>query len=147
MSAPELNTDIPNQDQKVSSETSRPSVGELVGLVSKQVSALIRGEISLAKAKAATAGKRFALAIGLFGTVAVMAFYLLERLLRAAEYGIGEFVPMWAACLIVAGILLVIMIILALIGKSAITKATTDTPAPQEGLSKDAKAIKKGLTK
>lgn len=130
-----------------SDKADRPSLGELVGLVSKQVSGLVQGEIALAKAKAANMGKQFGTAIGLLVVAGVLALYMLERFLRAAEYGLAEVVPMWAACLIVGGILLLLILILALVAKKKIDTGKNDVPAPQEGMAKNVDAVKKGLGK
>lgn len=140
-------TDAADTRESRSRKADRPSLGELVGLVSKQVSGLIQGEIALAKAKAANMGKQFGTAIGLLVVAGVLALYMLERFLRAAEYGLAEVVPMWAACLIVGGILLLLILILALVAKKKINTGKTEVPAPQVGMAKNLEAVKKGLGK
>ncbi|AOZ72009.1 hypothetical protein BK816_00775 [Boudabousia tangfeifanii] len=138
---------VEDAKESLNSGNSRPSLGELVGLVSKQTSALIRGEITLAKAKAAAAGKQFGVGAGLVVVALVLVFYFLERLFRAAEYAFGLLVPMWAAALIVAGILLLIILILLFVALASFKKGKTQTPNPGQGISMDVEAVKKGLNK
>ena len=52
---------------------------------------------------------------------------------------------MWAAKLIVAGILLVLVAILALVGKASLQKGISEKPDPQEGIKEGIAAVKKGL--
>ncbi|OKL48622.1 phage holin family protein [Boudabousia marimammalium] len=128
-----------------SSRQERPTIGTLVGVLSKQLSELIHGEISLVKAKAALAGKQFGAAAGMLVLALVLALYMLERFFRAAEYGLATVLPMWAATLIVGGILLVIVLILLLIAKMSIDKGKTQVPDPKTNIDKGIAAVKKGL--
>lgn len=144
--SPKPDTEMPaDLKAELNRREQRTSVGELAGVVSKQASALVKGEINLAKAKAAASAKRFGVGIGLLVVVGILALYLIERLLRVVEFAFALIVPLWAAALITAAILLVIMIVLALIALKSINKGKTDIPAPQKGVAKDVDAIKEGL--
>ncbi|OKL46570.1 hypothetical protein BSR29_07025 [Boudabousia liubingyangii] len=145
MSTPEQMSSKPETQAQARAE--RPSVGELVGLVSTQASALVKGEITLAKAKAAAAGKRFGVAGALLALAGILSFYLIERLFRAAEYAFGLLVPMWAASLIVAGLILLVMGLLAGVALASIKKGKNNMPNPGEGMGKNVAAVKKGLKK
>lgn len=121
------------------------SVGALVSRLSDQVHKLIVGEIELAKVKGQAMLKRAALGGALLVVAAVLALYMLGILLGAAVSAFALIVPLWAAKLIVAGILLVLIVILAGVGVLSLKKGFQDTPAPQEGVKETISAVKKGF--
>ena len=124
---------------------SRPNLGNLVSKLSDQVQALVKGEIELAKVKATNMAKRSGVGIALLVVAGVLALYMLGFLFGAAAEALVLAVPMWAAKLIVAGILLVLVAILALVGKASLQKGIADKPDPQEGIKEGIAAVKKGL--
>ncbi len=130
--------------QKKATST-RPSLGNLVSKLSDQVQALVKGEIELAKVKATNMAKRSGAGIALLVVAGVLALYMLGFLFGAAADAFALVVPMWAAKLIVAGILLVLLAIFALVGKASLKKGLTDKPDPQAGIKEDIEAVKKGL--
>lgn len=123
------------------------TIGELVAAISGQFSALLRGEIELAKLNLKEKGARFAVAGGVFVGAAVLALYMLSMLLHAAAWGIAATLPVWAGYLIVAGILLVIIVILGLVGVAALKKSEDYEVHPQDGLKKTVDAAKMGFEK
>ena len=125
--------------------SSRPNLGHLVSKLSDQVQALVKGEIELAKVKATNMAKRSGLGIALLAVAGVLALYMLGFLFGAAAAALALVVPEWAAKLIVAGILLVVLLILALVGKAALQKGISEKPDPQEGIKEGIAAVKKGL--
>lgn len=125
--------------------SARPSLGNLVSKLSDQVQALVKGEIELAKVKAANMAKRSGAGIALLVVAGVLALYMLGFLFGAAADAFALVVPMWAAKLIVAGILLVLLAIFALVGKASLKKGLTDKPDPQAGIKEGIEAVKKGL--
>ena len=125
--------------------STRPSLGNLVSKLSDQVQALVKGEIELAKVKAANMAKRSGAGIALLVVAGVLALYMLGFLFGAAADAFALVVPMWAAKLIVAGILLVLLAIFALVGKASLKKGLSDKPDPQAGIKEDIEAVKKGL--
>jgi Putative Actinobacterial Holin-X, holin superfamily III len=81
-------------------------------------SALIRGEIELAKAEMRESAKRAGAGAGLLAGAGFLAFFAFTFLLVAAAYGlVAAGLPMWAGFLIVALVLLLIAGILGAIGK------------------------------
>ena len=97
------------------------SVSELISGMVGDVQGLVRGEIQLAKtelsesASAAARGIAMLIAgaiVGLIGFVFLM-YTIMER--------IDDWMPRWAAALIVGGALVLIAIILALVGKSQLS--------------------------
>lgn len=129
------------------SRKSGPTIGELFATLSAQLTTLVRGEIELTKTKATAFLGKIGMGGGLLAGAAVFALFMLGWFFHTIELGIAQALPRWAASLIVVGILLIIVLILALVGVSALKKAKEDTPAPQEGLKDDVDALKKGLGK
>ena len=97
------------------SSTTRPpqdqehSAGELVKMMSEQVSALIRNELKLAQVEMTSKGKQAALGAGMFGASGVVAA--------------------WLAALIVGVALLAVAGCAALVGKRRLQTATPPVPA------------------
>ena len=59
--------------------------------------------------------------------------------------GIGEALPLWAGYLIVAVVLLIIVAVLAVVGKKKVDAGLADTPSPQEGLRQNVEIAKEAL--
>ena len=93
----------------VRSETPEPaggdqSLGDLVALAAKDVSQLIRYEVTLAKTELQADAKRVGLAAGLVGVAAFVGCVVLILLCFAYAYGLVALgIEAWAAFLIVAG--------------------------------------------
>ncbi|WP_022867338.1 phage holin family protein [Schaalia vaccimaxillae] len=132
----------------LATDSARPAtIGELFAALSAQVSTLISGEIELTKVKATALIKKAGTAGALLAIAAVFALYLLGWIFRSIELAIAIVLPAWAASLITAGILLLIVVIFAAIGASMLKKSSEHKPDPKAGLTKDVDAIKKGLGK
>lgn len=121
------------------------SVGELIAKVTAQFSALVRDEITYTKLQATSKVKKLGIGGALLAVAGVLALYMLGMLLTAVAIGLGQVVPMWAGFLIVAGILLLIILILALIGANRMKASKKHEVNPAVGLQKDVDAVKKGL--
>lgn len=124
-------------------ESARRSTVELIQQASDQFSRLLRGELELAKLELSEKAKKYGAGIGLFAFAAVLIFYVVGVLLAAAVLAFSLLVPGWAAALIVAGIMLVLVAVLALIGYLLVKRASP--PAPREaiaGIKADMDAIK-----
>ena len=130
---------------EVETASARPNLGNLVSKLSDQVQALVKGEIELAKVKATNMAKRSGVGIALLAVAGVLALYMLGFLFGAVAEALALVVPLWAAKLIVAGILLVLLLILALVGKASLQKGISEKPEPQEGIKEGIAAVKKGL--
>jgi hypothetical protein len=103
---------------------------------------LARGEFERFKREMARKLKRVSLGAILFATVLMLGSFLLGTLVLAAVYGLHEFMPVWAAALTVAGIILVVMIVLSVI---AVNLFKRNAPLPTEtfdSLVADANALK-----
>ena len=89
------------------------STGELVKMMSEQVSVLIRDELKLAKLEMTSKGKQAALGAGMFGASGVVAVYGVGCLLACAIIALAGALAAWLA---------------ALIGKGRLQKATPAVP-------------------
>src|ERR1700678_2677132 len=93
------------------------SAGELVKMMSEQVSVLIRDELKLAQLEMTSKGKQAALGAGMFGAAGVVAIYGVGCLLACALIAISGVVTAWLAALIVGPPLLAAAGAAALVGK------------------------------
>lgn len=100
-----------------------PSIGTLVSAASRDVSALIRAEVELAKAEVVNEVKTAVKGAVMFVVAAVFGGYLLVMLLLAFAEGLIELgLPRWAGYLVVAGVLVLAAGLLAAIGLRAVKK-------------------------
>ena len=125
----------------------RPSIGALFASVTGQLSAIIRGEIELNKAKLRAFASKSGKGIALLLVAAVFALYLLGWIFHTIEIALALVVPAWAASLIVVAILLLIVLILALIGSRSLKSAQEHRPDPAASVAATKEAIEKGLGK
>jgi hypothetical protein len=99
------------------------TLGQLVADASKDLSAIVRSEVALAKAEVKRDVVAGVAGAALFVVAGVFAFLALILLLIAAAYGlVAAGLSAWLAFLIVGGALLVIGVLLALVGKSRFGK-------------------------
>jgi MFS family permease len=121
----------------------RRSLSSLVTSIPSLVTDLIKAEFSNLQRE--IVGKLKAVGIGaaLFVVAAVIAFFLLGVLIAAAVLGFAEIMPGWAAALTVAGIMIVIIAILVLVGVNRFKKGTPPAPTETiESVKDDVRAIK-----
>lgn len=104
------------------------SVGELVRQASEQISHLVRQEMRLAQAEMTAKGKRFGRGGGLFGGAGVMGFIALQALAGAGVAAFALVVPVWAAALIMFGVLAFIAGLMALVGRQELHQAAPPKP-------------------
>ena len=98
------------------------SSGDLVKMMSEQVSVLIRDEMELARLEMTSKGKQAALGAGMFGASGVVAVYGVGCLLACAIIAISGVVAAWLAALIVGAALLAAAGGAALLGQAAPAK-------------------------
>jgi Putative Actinobacterial Holin-X, holin superfamily III len=106
------------------------SAGELVKLLSEQVSVLVRDELKLAQLEMTRKGKQAGVGIGMLGGSGLVALYSVGCLLACVIIAISGVVAAWLAALIVGTALLAVAAAAALLGKSRLQKAVP--PVPQE---------------
>nr|WP_308122219.1 phage holin family protein [Streptomyces sp. WAC04114] len=104
-------------------------MGELVQRATEQLTDLVRGEMRLAQAEMTEKGKRFGKGGGLFGGAGVLGFVTLQALVATVIAALAVPLPVWAAALIVTGVLALATGLTALAGRKEVRSATP--PAPQ----------------
>lgn len=109
----------------------RRSLFELIADVPRLVSELVTAEIEQLKAEMTAKLKALGIGAGLLAGAAVVLLFMIGVLLTSAVLALALVMPGWAAALVVAGVLLIIAAILALIGyaklKSGIPPVPEDT--------------------
>jgi Putative Actinobacterial Holin-X, holin superfamily III len=99
------------------------SLGALFATASRDLSALVHGEIELAKAEIRVDVKNALTGGALFGAAGVLLILMLPILLISAAYGlVAAGLHPAVAFLVIAGALLVIAAVLAFIGKRSVSK-------------------------
>jgi len=115
-------------DLKAPEQSTKRSLGSLIGSLPELISRLIRGEIALAKTELTTKAKEAGVGVGLLVGAALFGFFLLAVLITAGVLGLSNVVAPWLAALIVAAVLLVITAVLAMLGIKALKKGVPPTP-------------------
>ena len=110
------------------SRTNDEPLGAVVHRLAEQIPELVRSEMRLAQAELAQKGKRAGLGIGMFSLAGLLAFFAAAVLIATAIIALDLVLPLWAAALIVAGVLLVCAAGAALGGKSELEQATPPKP-------------------
>jgi len=104
-------------------DTPERTLGQLVADATHDISSIVRSEVALAKAEIGADAKKAGAGIGLFAAAGLLAFLALILLLISAAFGlVAAGLSPWLALLIVGGVLLVVGVILALVGKSSVGK-------------------------
>jgi hypothetical protein len=135
-------------DLKAPEQSTKKSLGSLLGSLPELISRLVRGEIQLAKTELVTKLKEAGVGAGLLVGAALFGFFLLAVLITAGVLGLATVVAPWLAALIVAAVLLVITGVLALLGVKALKKGVP--PVPQQAVDSvkaDVAALKGTSTK
>jgi hypothetical protein len=105
------------------------STGELVQMLSEQVSALIRDELKLARLEMTSKGKQAAIGTGMFGVSGIVTLYGVGCLLACAIITISGAVAAWLAALIVGAALLAAAGCAAALGRRRLRQAAPPVPA------------------
>jgi Putative Actinobacterial Holin-X, holin superfamily III len=121
----------------------RKSLFRLIGDIPGLLSQLVRDEIEQLKAELTTKLKSAALGIGLLAAAATVGVLALITLVFAAILGLAVVLPTWAAALVVSGVLLIIVLILALVGRAQLKRGTPPMPTNTiSSIRKDVNTIK-----
>jgi hypothetical protein len=112
-----------------------PSIGELFGEVSRDLSTLIRQEVELAKAEAAQSAKRAGKGAGMFGGAGVAGHMVLLFLSLALWWALSYLMGGGWSAVVVAAVWGVIAAVLAARGRAEIKSV--------EGLPQTADSVKK----
>jgi Putative Actinobacterial Holin-X, holin superfamily III len=109
-----------------------PSLGELFGEVSNDLSVLVRQELALAKAEATQTATRARKGVGMYAGAALAGYFVLLFLSVAGWWGLGDVIGRAWSALVVMLVWAVIAAVLAIMGRNAMAAAkglprTTDT--------------------
>ena len=108
------------------------STGELINLMSEQVSTLVRDELKLAQLEMTRKGKQAGIGVGMLGGGGVIALYGIGCLIACAIIAISRLLAPWLSALVVGAALLTVAGIAALMGKARLRQATP--PVPQDAV-------------
>lgn len=100
-----------------------PSLGELFGDVSKDLSLLVRQEIALAKAEATQTGKRLGTGAGMFAGAALAGFFVLAFLSVAGWWSLGNATGRSWSALVVMLVWAIIAVVLVVLGRQQLAAA------------------------
>ena len=115
---------------KTASQTATPehSTGELVKMVTEQVSVLVRDELKLAQLEMGTKAKQAGQGAGMLGGGGLVALYGVACLIACVIIAISHSLQAWLSALIVGAALLLVAAVLAALGRSHLRKATPPMP-------------------
>jgi hypothetical protein len=120
-----------------------PTLGALVHDMTEQMSTLVRDEMRLAQAEMTQKGKAAGLGVGLFGGAGVVALYGVGTLIATVVLLLSLAMAAWLAALIVTVVLFAVAGVLALQGKSNLSKATPVQPEEAiDGVKQDIATVK-----
>ncbi len=103
-------------DEAATSRTGEVSTLRLVAQVAGDVGALVKKEVELARQEITEAVMARVKAAAALAVVGVFGLFVLGFLGAALAAGLAEFLPGWAAILIVAGVFVVLAVVAALFG-------------------------------
>lgn len=98
------------------------SVGELFSDLTRELSTLVRQEVQLAKTEMTQKAAAFGRNLGMVVVAAIFILLALQTLCAAAILALAQFVPSWAAALIVTGVLLLLAGALAIVALRSFKK-------------------------
>lgn len=104
------------------------STGDLVKLVTEQVSVLMRDELKLAQLEMTGKAKQAGQGMGMMGGGGLIALYGVGCLIACAIVAISHSVQAWLAALIVGAALLVIAAVVAAAGRAKLRRGTPPVP-------------------
>jgi len=112
---------------RTAGETQEP-VSDLVQRASHQLSQLVRDEMRLAQAEMTEKGKRYGKGGGLFGGAGLGGVLTLQALVATGIAALSLVMDVWAAALIVTGVLAAVTAVMAALGKQQFSKGSPPTP-------------------
>jgi hypothetical protein len=104
------------------------STGDLVKLVTEQVSVLVRDELKLAQLEMTGKARQAGKGMGMMGGGGLIALYGVACLIACAVIAISRALQPWLSALIIGVVLLVIAAVVAAAGRSHMRKATPPMP-------------------
>jgi uncharacterized membrane protein YqjE len=114
------------------------SLGQIVGDVAQDLSALVRQELQLAKTEVHQEATRAGRGAGLLAGAGVAGHLLLVFVSLCLMFLLDNWMPIELAALITAAVWLVIALVLATSGKRALAQTNPALPETQRSLKEDA---------
>jgi hypothetical protein len=121
-----------------STGTSDRSLGQIVGDVTQDLSALVRQELHLAKTEAKQEASRAGRGAGLLTGAGIAGHLLLVFVSLALMFLLDNWMPIELAALITAAVWLLVALILASAGRKALARTNPALPQTQRSLKEDA---------
>lgn len=118
------------------------SIGELMGQLSTQTSRLVRDELRLAQKEFQESAKHAGIGAGLFSVAGLLAFFGFATLITAGIAALALVLPVWAAALIVGGVLFLAAGIAALVGRKQTDEVTPAAPRTVQTVKADIDELK-----
>jgi uncharacterized membrane protein YqjE len=125
-----------------STGTDDRSLGQIVGDVTQDLSALVRQELQLAKTEAKQEAGRAARGAGLLTGAGVAGQLLLVFVSLALMFLLDNWMPIELAALITAAVWLLVALSLASAGRKALARTNPTLPQTQRSLKEDAEWAK-----
>lgn len=122
------------------------SLGSLMSSATSQFTSILKAEAELAKLKMKQAQKSLAGGAVLVALAALFGLALFWWLFHSIELAFALIVPAWAAALITAGILLLLLVICLVIAVLLFKDGQRKMPEVKEGVTKDFDILKEGLS-
>jgi Putative Actinobacterial Holin-X, holin superfamily III len=104
------------------------SLGELTKQLTRDASALVRGEIALAKAEVGARAQTLARGVAMLAAAALLAVITVACLVAAAIAALSLAVDTWLAALIVAAAVAILALLIGLLGRGALRAAGPPLP-------------------
>jgi len=108
--------------------TPEHSTGELVKMVTEQVSVLVRDELKLAQLEMGTKAKQAGKGVGMLGGGGLVALYGVACLIACVIIAISHSLQAWLSALIIGVALLVVAAIVTAIGRNKMRQGTPPMP-------------------
>lgn len=108
------------------------STGDLVKLVTEQVSTLVRDELKLAQLEMTSKAKKAGSGAGMMGGGGLIALYGVACLIACAIIAISHVLQPWLSALIVGAFLLLVAAVAAAMGRKRMRQGTP--PVPHEAM-------------
>ncbi|WP_018157224.1 phage holin family protein [Demetria terragena] len=119
------------------------TLGQLVADASSDLSGIVKGELDLAKIELKSEAQKAGKGGAMLAVAGVLALYMLGFLLTAGAWGLyAAGLSPWLAFLIVALVLLVIVLVLALVGKKQFDKMQGGPKSAIDNAQKTVQAVK-----
>jgi Putative Actinobacterial Holin-X, holin superfamily III len=112
-------------------------IGELLKELSQQTATLVRKEMELVKAEVTTQGKKAGLGAAFFGGAGAIGLATLGAFTAFLILLLNEWMPAWAAALIVTAVYGIVTAVLVMRGKEKVQEATPPAPQTVETVKED----------